>query len=136
MLPTFTALFEGHRWLCQNRGIRHTERELDDAQIGIARARLLAASLASRPDDEPAALLLALLLETDALGAARDSFPVLAVRTFVRSHGFDLEIDLTDRLVLRAIRARAMPFGRSSAELHASLDEVRAFVAAHRAAWP
>jgi hypothetical protein len=136
MLPTFTSLFESHRWLCEKRGIRTTQRALDDAQIGIARARILAASLASRDDDEPAALLLALLLETDALGAARDSFPVLAVRTLVRSRGLDLEIDLTSRLSLRTIRVRALAYGRTPAELRASLDEARAFVTARLRPWP
>lgn len=57
MLPKFTALFEGHRWLCLNRRVRYTERDLFDAQIAIARARLLAVALAPREEDEPAALL-------------------------------------------------------------------------------
>ena len=48
MLPTFTALFDGHRWHCQKRGIRYTQRDLYDAQIGIARARLLAVGLTPR----------------------------------------------------------------------------------------
>ncbi len=28
MLPTFTALFDGHRWYCQQRGFRYTQRDL------------------------------------------------------------------------------------------------------------
>jgi hypothetical protein len=57
MLPTYTALFEAHRWLCLTRRIRYGEHELHEAQIAIARARLLAATLAAgNEDDEPPAL--------------------------------------------------------------------------------
>lgn len=132
MLPTYTALFEAHRWVCLTRRIRYSERELQDAQIGIARARLLAASLAAeRAEDEPAALLLALLLEAEALGDARDVFPVMVVRHFVRASGhMDLQLDLVDRLALRAVRIRAVQHRHEMEHLRVVFDEVRAFVAA------
>ena len=130
MLPTFTALFDGHRWHCQTRGIHYTQRDLYDAQIGIARARLLAVGLATRESDEPAALLFALLLEVDALGDARDTFPVFAVRHFAKSRGVDLSLDLPDRIALRAIRARALTHPSGLAHLRPMFDEVCALVTA------
>lgn len=136
MLPKFTALFEGHRWLCLNRRVRYTERDLFDAQIAIARARLLAVALAPREEDEPAALLFALLLEADALRGARDAFPLFAVRSFVRSRGLDLVVDLPDRIALRAIRARALAHRHALDDLRTVFDDVRAFVAARLRAGP
>jgi hypothetical protein len=130
MLPKFTALFEAHRWLCLNRLVRYTERDLFDAQIAIARARLLAVALATHEEDEPAALLFALLLEADALRGARDAFPLLAARTFLRSRGLDLVVDLPSRIELRGIRARALAHRHALDELHTGFDAVRAFVAA------
>jgi len=132
MLPTYTALFEGHRWLCITRRIQYSERELHGAQIAIARARLLAVTLADgREDDEPAALLLALLLEGEALGDARNAFPVVAVQSFVRaSRRLGLTVDLADRIELRAIRARALPHRHAPEQLREALDELRAFLAA------
>ena len=130
MLPKFTALFEAHRWLCLNRVVRYTERDLFDAQIAIARARLLAVALAPREEDEPAALLFALLLEADALRGARDAFPLLAARNLLRSRGLELVVDLPGRLELRAIRAGALADRHALDDLHAGFDAVRTFVAA------
>jgi hypothetical protein len=130
MLPKFTALFESHRWLCLNRDVRYTERDLFGAQIAIARARLLAATLATREEDEPAALLFALLLEADALRGVRDAFPLLAARNLLMSRGLDLVVDLPGRIELRAIRARALADRNALDELHAGFDAVRTFVAA------
>jgi hypothetical protein len=132
MLPTYTALFEGHRAVCLLRGIRYSKGDLELAQIGIARARLLAVRLAAgAQEDAPAALLLALLLERDALGEARDAFPVAAVRRFVQtSRGLDLVLDLAGRIELRAIRDRALLLRGDPEPLRSTLDEVRALLAA------
>jgi hypothetical protein len=131
MLPTYTALFEAHRWLCLTRRIRYGEHELHDAQIAIARARLLAATLAAgNEDDEPPALLLALLLEAGALGEARSAFPVVAVRHLLRSRCLALTLDFADRIELRAIRDRALAARDARGSLHPAFDEARAFVAA------
>jgi hypothetical protein len=132
MLPTYTALFEAHRWLCISRRVRYRERELHDAQIGIARARLLAAMLAAGDEDiEPAALLLALLLEAAALGDARNAFPVVAVQHFVRtSRHLTLTVDLVGHLELGQIRARALPHRHAPDLLREALSEVGAFLAA------
>lgn len=132
MLPTYTALFEAHRRLCVERGIRHTDHQLQDAQIAIARARLLAARLAgNREEDELPALLLALLLESDALLELADAFPVVAVRHLVAAQrNLALSLDLTDRVVLRRIRERERARRTDPERLQASLAEVRALVAA------
>jgi hypothetical protein len=133
MLPTYTALFEAHRWFCLTRRIRYSGQELHDAQIAIARARLLAATLADgNDDDEPAALLLALLLEGGALGEARSAFPVVAVRHLVHGRGFALALDLADRIELRAIRDRAIAARDARGSLQAAFDDARAFVAERR----
>lgn len=128
MLPTFTALFEAHRWLAESRDVRYAARELEEAQIAIARARLLAAGLsAGREEDEPAALLFALMLEADALRGLRDAFPVFAARNLARRRNQDLVLNLTDRIELRALQARAR---RAPEHLREAFDELRAFVAA------
>lgn len=131
MLPAYTALFEGHRWLSITRRLKHTERELHDAQIAIARARLFAVKLAEgREDDEPAALLLALLLETDALGDARNAFPVVAVQHFVKaSRRLELRVDLAGHLVLSAIRTQALPLRHAPEQLRGLVGELRGFLA-------
>jgi hypothetical protein len=131
MLPTYTALFEAHRWLCLTRRIRYSDREMDDAQIAIARARLLAATLAAgSEDDEPPALLLALLLEADALGEARSAFPVVAVRHLLSGRRLDLVLDFADRVELRAMRDRAIAQREARGSMREPFDEARAFVAA------
>jgi hypothetical protein len=131
MLPTYTALFEEHRWLCVTRSVHYTERELHEAQIAIARARLFAVTLAAgREEDEPAALLLALLLEKDALGEVCNTFPVVSVVHFLRaSQRADLTVDLTSRIQLRAVRARALPLRHAPEQLRGLVGELRGFLA-------
>ncbi len=131
MLPTYTALFEEHRWLCISRRAHYTEREIHDAQIAIARARLFAVTLAAgHEDDEPAALLLALLLEAEALGDVHNAFPVVAVVHFLRAgQNRELRVDLAGRIELRAVRARAVPLQRAPDRLRGLVGELRAFLA-------
>jgi hypothetical protein len=127
MLPPYTALFKAHQWLSHVRGFRYSERELHDAQIAIARARLLAVTLAAGNEDhEPAALLLALLMEANALGPARDAFPTTAVRHCLTARRLDLVLDFAGRLELREIRDRVAAHPH---ELRLLFAEVRAFLA-------
>lgn len=126
MLPTYTALYEAHGRLCERLGVKLGERELHDAQIAIARARILAMSMAAGgEDDEPAALFTALLLDPIPLGRTRDALPLAVLRLAMHPRGLTVELDFADHLALRAIRACGMQHGARRA-----FDEVRAFVAA------
>jgi hypothetical protein len=124
----YTRLLAWHGELCHARGIRYAERALHDVQIRIFAARRLAEEMAAgREEDEPAALLWALLLESEALGDLRDAFPVLAVRRLLGDRGLVIAIDFNDRVALQRIRERALAEGGPSRPSYA---EVRAFLAA------
>jgi hypothetical protein len=136
MLPSYTALLQGHRWYCARHGIRHTHRALEEAQIAITRARLTAAALAAGQErDEPAALLFALTIEAPSLGEAWIAFPMVALRNFAkRALGEELVLDAGDAVTLHALRVRiADERGVFAAagplERRATFEELRVFIA-------
>lgn len=127
MLP-HTKLLAWHGELCAARGVRYAEHVLHDVQIRIFAARHLAEETAAgREGDEPAALLWALLLESEALGDLRDAYPVFAVQRVLRDRGLVIAFDFNDRVALQRIRERALAEEGPSRPSYA---EVRAFLAA------
>lgn len=95
--------------------------------VGIDEALREAEALAAgRREDEPAALLLALLRRPMDLGDGWERLPLVLVENLARQLGAELRLDPRDDAV-QALRMRAI--ARAPAE-RATFDEVRAFVAA------
>ena len=81
---------------------------------------------AGKAEDEPAALLLALLRRPMDLGDAWERLPLVLVENLVRQLGAEIRLDPADREV-QALRMRAV--ARKPGD-RATFDEVRAFLAA------
>jgi hypothetical protein len=119
MIPSLSEVLVAHARFARRHGLDPRRNE-----VLIAEALRLAVELAAgRPEDEPAALLFALSLRWNALGAAWDALPIVYARNLAAKLGLRLDLDLGDDAVgifrLRIITGDA-PF-----------DEVRAWVAAH-----
>jgi hypothetical protein len=143
MLPSYTALLQGHRWYCARHGVRYTDRALEQAQIAITRARLTAAALiAGGERDEPAALLFALTIEAASLGEAWIAFPMVVLRNFAkRALGVQIVLDAGDAVALHALRVRivderAVFAAAGQLERRAMFEELRVFIARRMRAVP
>jgi hypothetical protein len=136
MLPSYTALLQGHRWYCARHGIRYTDQALEEAQLAITRARLTAAALAAGHErDEPAALLFALTIEAPSLGEVWIAFPMVVLRNYARrALGVQFVLDAGDAAALHALRVRiaderAVFAAAGQLERRATFEELRVFIA-------
>lgn len=144
MLPSYTALLQGHRWYCARHGVRYTAQGLlEEAQVAITRSRLTAATLAAGNErDEPAALLFALTIEAPSLGEAWVAFPMVVLRNFARrALRVEIVLDAGDAVALHTLRVRivderAVFSAAGQLERRATFEELRVFIARRMRAFP
>jgi hypothetical protein len=122
MLTRVADILDTHAFLARRFRWR---RRLDP--VGVEEAvREAEALCAGRPEDEPAALLLALWRRPNDLTDAWEQLPLVLVENLSHKLGVDVRLDPHDREV-QALRMRTI--ARNPAD-RATLDHMRAFLAA------